>query len=198
MTIFSRYTAPKAYICADHSMNTPRTRWDILFRKMWTIVSIISWKHYDLEIPYSWQSINSTWINQAPPVTDCSPRARYHRQLVKPGASPVPATGAPINSMIPSANIAKGMGELQTVLRCDKSLPQPLAIKSGWCPLLQDIDGDIAHILSLSEGQSSEVTMTKLSNASSYADLREAQSVAFMCAIGIVLDSDDTDTIELP
>ena len=86
------------------------------------------------------------------------------------------------------------MEELQTVLRCDTSLPQPLAIKSKWCPLLQDIDGDIAHILSLSEGQSSEVTMTK----SSYADLREARSVAFMYAIGIVLDSDDTDTIELP
>ena len=125
--------------------------------------------------------------------------SRYtaHRHLVKPSASPAPATGAPINSMILSADIAKGMEELQAVLRCDTSLPQPLAIKSRWCPVLQDIHGDIAETLALSEGQSSEMTLTKLSNDSSYADLQEAQSLAFMYVVGIILASDDTDMIEL-
>ena len=65
-------------------------------------------------------------------------------------------------------------------------------INARRCPLLQDINGDMAYILSHSTNSSSEETMVELSNVATLTNLQEARSVAFVHALGYIDECDDT------
>ena len=66
-------------------------------------------------------------------------------------------------------------------------------ISARRCPILQDISGDIAQILSHSANTPPEETMNNLSNAADLNTLHVTRAEIFMHAIGCILESGEMD-----
>ena len=97
-----------------------------------------------------------------------------------------------IYPLMPRTNMAGDMTELQAFLRSEVTPRKTPVINARRCPLLQDINGDMAYMLSHSTNSSSEETMVELSNVATLTDLQEARSVAFVHAVGYIDECDDT------
>ena len=94
------------------------------------------------------------------------------------------------------------MGDVETVATLlmpqikDIEMPQEIPISCHVCPALQDIDGDIAYVLSRSEGRSNEDILSNLLNAADLELLREARYELFKSAIGSIIECDpDSDCL---
>ena len=94
------------------------------------------------------------------------------------------------------------MGDVKTVTTLlmpqikDIEMPHEIPISCHVCPALQDIDGDIAYVLSRSEGRSNEDILSNLLNAADLKLLREARYELFISAIGSIIECDpDSDCL---
>ena len=93
------------------------------------------------------------------------------------------------------------MGDTETIttllmpISKDLEMSRARSVSCRHCPALQDIDGDIASVLSRSIGKSLEEIVADLTNVASLAELQEARTVIFTYAIGAVIESDDSQNI---
>ena len=107
-----------------------------------------------------------------------------------------------INSMMSSScvdtdvigtDMAGEMKDLQSAVRKDLLITSLPVISARRCPILQDISGDIAQILSHSANTTPEETMNNLSNAADLNTLHVTRAEIFMYAIGCILESGGMD-----
>ena len=96
------------------------------------------------------------------------------------------------DALMPCTNMDGDMTELQAFLQSEVTPPKIPATNVRRYPLLQDINGDMAYLLSHSTISSSKETMVELSNFATLKDLYEAWSVAFVHATGNIAECDDT------
>ena len=67
-------------------------------------------------------------------------------------------------------------------------------VNSRHCPALQDVDGDIALVLSRCDGKTLEEIVVELTNVATPAQLEVARTVMFSYAIGAIIECEDPDT----
>ena len=77
----------------------------------------------------------------------------------------------------------------------DLEMSRARSVSCRHCPALQDIDSDIASVLSRSICISLEEIVADLTNVATLAELQEARTVIFTYAIGAVIESDDSQNI---
>ena len=85
------------------------------------------------------------------------------------------------------------MATLLMTLSNDIETPSFRSISCRQCPVLQDIDGDIAYVLAHSTGRSTEETFTDLTNVPQLSQLQQARNKMFHHAIGAFIECEDPE-----
>ena len=85
------------------------------------------------------------------------------------------------------------MATLLMTLSNDIETPSFRSISCRQCPVLQDIDGDIAYVLAHSTARSTEETFTDLTNVAQLSQLQQVRNKMFHHAIGAFIECEDPE-----
>ena len=85
------------------------------------------------------------------------------------------------------------MATLLMTLSNDIETPSFRSISCRQCPVLQDIDGNIAYVLAHSTARSTEETFTDLTNVAQLSQLQQVRNKMFHHAIGAFIECEDPE-----